>query len=156
MQAKASAEAGQLEHAHHQHIAEQRIDAAAEPGIGDAGQPREARGVDDGQPLADHRGREGRGQRVADLDKAAALVRDQQDRAVQGGAAAAGDLVADDLRRHMAGLAADERQVAAQQVREARARQGEAGQEEQRFDGAALSRFAGAVKYPIAGGGRLP
>ena len=112
--------------------------------------------MDDGQALADDRGREGRGQGIADLDKAAALVGDQQDRAVQGGAAAAADLVADDLGRHMAGLAADERQIAAQQVREARARQGEAGQEEQRFDGAALSRFGEGVKYPIAGGGRLP
>jgi len=46
----------------------------------------------------------------------------------------------------MAGLAADERQVAAQQTREAGAGEGEADPEENRFDGRALSRFCGAVK----------
>lgn len=106
--------------------------------------------MDHRQPLADHRGREGRGQRVADLDKAAALVGHQQDRAVQRRAAAASQLVADHLRGHAAGAVADEQQVTAQRQRQARAGEGEADQEEDRFDGAALSRFCGGVKRVVS------
>lgn len=64
--------------------------------------------MDDGQPLADHRGRERRGQRVADLDKAAAFVGHQQDRLEQRRAAAPDMVMADDLRGHAAGAIADE------------------------------------------------
>ena len=102
--------------------------------------------MDDGEALADYRGREGRGQRVADLDKAAAFVGHQQDRAVQRRAAAAAELVADDLGGHAAGAVADEQQIAAQHQRQAGGRKGEADQEEEGFDGAALSRFWEGVK----------
>ena len=102
--------------------------------------------ADDGQPLADHRSREGRGQRVADLDKAAAFVGHQQHCAVQCRAAAPFVLVAGDLGRHAAGVIADEQQIAAQHVRQACGREGEADQEEDGFDCGALSRFGGGVK----------
>lgn len=69
-----SAQSGQLQPAGHKPIAQSYIDPGPEPRIGDAGLVGVADRVDDGQPLADHRSREGRGQRVADLDKAAALV----------------------------------------------------------------------------------
>lgn len=91
--------------------------------------------MDDGEALADHRGGEGRGQRVADLDKAAALVGHQQHRAIQRRAAAPLDLVADDLRRYAAGAVADEQQIAADHQRQAGGREGEADQEKERFDG---------------------
>lgn len=105
--------------------------------------------MDDGEALADYRGREGGGQRVADLDKAAALVGHQQHRAVQRRAAAPFVLVADDLRRDAAGAAADVQQIAAQHQRQARGCEGQADQEEERFDGGALSRFCWGVKYPL-------
>lgn len=102
--------------------------------------------MDDGQALADYRGRERRGQGIADLDKAAALVGHQQHRAVQRRAAAPAELVADDLGGHAAGAVADEQQIAADNQRQAGGRKGEADQEEECFDGAALSRFWEGVK----------
>ena len=112
--------------------------------------------MDDGEALADHRGREGRGQRVADLDKAAALVGHQQHRAIQRRAAALFELVADDLRRYAAGAVADEQQIAAYHQRQAGGREGEADQEEERFDWGALSWFCRGVKCPLPSFSPLP
>lgn len=102
--------------------------------------------MDDSEALADYRGREGRGQRVADLDKAAALVGYEQHRAIQRRAAALLELVADDLRRHAAGAVADEQQIAADHQRQAGGREGEADQEEECFDWGALSWICWGVK----------
>ncbi len=133
---------------HHKPIAQHPVHPRPEPRIGDARFAGVAGRVDDGEPLADHRGREGRGQGIADLDKAAAPVGHQQHRVVQGPAAAPLDLVADDLGRNMTGAATDIQQIAAYHQRQAAGREGEARQEEDRFDRAALSCFGEAVKYP--------
>lgn len=145
-----SPQPGNRQHQHHKPIAQHAINPRPEPRIGDARSSGVAGRVDDGEPLADYRGREGRGQRVADLDKAAALVGHQQHRAIQRRAAALLELVADDLGGHATGAIADEQQIAAYHQHQAGGREGEGDQEEERFDWGALSWIWEGVKWVVS------
>jgi len=130
-----SPQPGNRQPEHNKPITQHPVHPRPEPRIGDARFAGVAGRVDDSEALADYRGREGRGQGVADLDKAAALVGHQQHRAIERRAAALLELVADDLGGHAAGAVADEQQIAADHQRQAGGREGEADQEEDCFDG---------------------
>ena len=141
-----SAQSGDLQPDHDKCIAQCSVHHRPEYRIGDACLFRIAFGVDDFDHLADHRRREWRVERVADLDKAALLVGQQQDGAVHGGAAAARAVVTYDLGLGPAGAVADKQQVAAQRQRQSRTGQCQSNPEEECFDGVPLSQVLEAVK----------